>query len=194
MRIGIDLDTALIDYRRPLAVAAERRGLLPSGWDGNRVALYRRVMALPNGAAEWRRILGQAQGRLLPLAEPAAGAADFLAACRDRAIPVFLFSLRPPVAAFDAERTDLWGAVETWLGRVGVFSAEGFAIPRGNLMFAAHRRARLDSVAASGCSHFIEAEDEESRDPFFVPGVERLLIGPESWAGVTCRLLGRAGA
>ncbi len=189
MRIGIDLDTALIDCRRPLSVAAERRGLLPSGWTGDRAELYRRVMALPGGAVEWRRLLGLAQGPLLPLAEPMAGASAFLAACRDRGFPVFLFSLRPPAAAFDAERTDLWGAATTWLARFGAFRADGFAIPYGNLIFAAHRRARLDAIAASGCSHFIEAEDEETRDPFFVTGIERLLIGAAGWAGISHRLL-----
>jgi hypothetical protein len=190
MRLGIDLDTALVDYRRPLAAAAAERGLLPTGFGGSRHDLYRLVMGLPNGGAEWRRLMGLAEGRLMGLAELAEGAGAVLGACRDRGIDVVLLSLRPPAAAFDPDRTDLWAAATDWLARHGAFRADGFAIPHGNLVFAASRRSRLDAIVASGCSHFVDADDDDTRDPFFVPGVERLLLGAGGWDAIAAALFG----
>ncbi len=188
MRLGIDLDTVLVDYDRPLAVAAAERGLLPTGFAGTRRDLSRLVVALPGGGAEWRRLMAVAQGRLMGLAELAGGAAAVLCACRDRGIDVVLVSLRPAVAAFDPDRTDLWAAATAWLARHGAFRADGFAIPHGNLVFVASRRGRLDAIVGCGCTHFIDADDDDTRDPFFVPGVQRLLLGAAGWDGVAAAL------
>ncbi len=189
MRLGIDLDTALVDYSRPLAVAAAARGLVPAGFAGDCRTLHQAVTGLPAGAAEWARLVELAQGRLMDLAELVAGASAVLGICRDRGIDVVLVSLRPPAATSAHDHTDLWAAATDWLARHGAFQADGLAIPHGNLMFVTSRRARLDAILAAGCSHFVDG-DADGPDPVFVAGIDRLRLGPDGWAAVATTLFG----
>lgn len=174
MRVGLDFDAVLAVHDRALSLAAANRGLLPAGFAGTGADLRRLLQSMPGGQTEWRRLEGHAMGTGMALATLAPPARRFLEHCRQSETDCVILVMRPPCAPFDPERTDLHRAALDWMADQHFFSAEGFAIPTGNVVRVDNRRARLEAMTALAVTHMVlAAEDDE---PLLPQHITRVLV------------------
>jgi hypothetical protein len=177
MRIGIDFDNTLIGYDEVFRAAARERGLLDSGFAGNKQALRDAIRLLPDGELTWQRLQGQVYGKEIGAAAMCEGADAFLRRCRAAGHVVFVVSHKTEFGHHDPDRVNLRKAALGWMEARGFFAPDMYAIPRENVFFESSRPEKLERIAALRCTCFIDDLEEVLIDPGFPPGVKRVLFG-----------------
>ena len=177
MRIGIDFDNTLIGYDEVFRAAARERGLLDSGFAGNKQALRDAIRLLPDGELTWQRLQGQVYGKGIGGAAMCEGVDAFLRRCRAAGHAVFVVSHKTEFGHHDPDRVNLREAALGWMEARGFFAPDIYAIPRENVFFESSRPEKLKRIAALRCTCFIDDLEEVLIDPGFPPGVKRVLFG-----------------
>src|ERR1700704_1265663 len=177
MRIGIDFDNTLIGYDEVFRAAARERGLLDSGFGGNKQALRDAIRLLLDGELTWQRLQGQVYGKGIGGAAMCEGADAFLHRCRAVGHAVFVVSHKTEYGHHDPDRVNLREAALDWMKARGFFAPDIYAIPRENVFFETSRADKLKRIAALNCTYFIDDLEEVLTDPDFPPGVNRVLFG-----------------
>lgn len=158
MRIGVDLDNTVAGFDRLFRDLAIESGLFetPPAADRRAIrdALRRRG---PSGEVAWQELQALAYGPRMVEAELAPGAARFLAACRERSVPVWIVSHKSRFARRDAGRChDLRAAALAWLARQGAFDAGGLGLTRERVRFADDRDSKVAEIGRLELRHFID--------------------------------------
>jgi hypothetical protein len=196
MRIGIDFDNTLIDYDHVFLGEARSRGLVGPGFGGSKREVRDAIRLLPDGEIAWQRLQGYVYGKGIGGARMFAGAADFLARCRERRIPVFIVSHKTRYGNFDPDRVDLREAALAWLEQQRFFAPDAALVERDRIFFADDRAEKLARIAALDCSHFIDDLEEVFADPGFPRSVRRILFAAHDspHADAVCRDWGAVAA
>lgn len=176
-RIGIDFDNTLADYDALFAALGREEGL-PASTAHSKRAVREAVRAGPGGETAWRRLQALAYGPRMNEAVLAGGAADFLHACRDRAINVAVISHKSRFAAYSGVRDDLRACAMRWMEAHGFFDAAGFAIDPTRVFFENDRAAKVRRIATTARTHFVDDLEDVFLHPEFPDGVQRLLFDP----------------
>jgi hypothetical protein len=177
VRIGVDFDNTLISYDEVFRAAARERGLLGSGFAGNKQAVRDAIRSLPDGELAWQRLQGHVYGKGIGGAAMCEGVDAFLRRCRAADHGVFVVSHKTEFGHHDPDRVNLREAALGWMEARGFFAPDIYAIPRENVFFETSRPEKLNRIAALNCAYFIDDLEEVLTDPDFPPGVKRLLFG-----------------
>ena len=175
MRLGIDLDNTIVSYDELFADLAVQRGMLRKAPTGGKRAVCDAVRRGP-GEAAWQTLQAEVYGPAMSRAKPFDGVAEFVRAARDKGVDVRIISHKTRRAAAAPDGCDLHEAALRWLDEQGFF-AEGGLRPE-NVRFLPTRADKLEAIAASGCTHFIDDLIEVLGDPAFPADVARYLFAP----------------
>jgi len=174
MRLGVDFDNTIACYDRLFAELAAAAGHVAAG--GKR-AVRDAVRAGPAGDLGWQRLQATAYGSEMHRARPFAGVRETLAALRRAGIDVAIVSHKTERAAAAPDGPDLRRAALDWLAAQGFFEAPVGLRPE-RVHFLPTRQAKLQAIAAAGCTHFVDDLVELFLEPGFPAGVGRLLFDP----------------
>jgi hypothetical protein len=172
--IGVDFDNTLALYDDLFGRLAAERGLPV---DGPKREIRDAIRALPGGEQQWRELQAAAYGPRIGEASPAAGAREFLAAALGMGAAVAVVSHKTRSAAADPDGPDLREAALGWL-RLHGFFAEPVGLRCEDVHFEPTRAAKLQRIAALGCTHFVDDLEETFVEPAFPAGVVRILFSP----------------
>ena len=167
MRIGIDLDNTLADYRRPLERLCALHGLGESQADP-KLAL-RDHLRDAGREGEWTRLQGELYGPLMEEALLFTGAEQFLARCREQGVECHIIShrTRRPISGDDH---DLHEAASLWLARFGLSGVPAY--------FEETKKQKLERIASLGLDVFIDDLPEILNDPGFPVHTRAILFDP----------------
>jgi FMN phosphatase YigB (HAD superfamily) len=174
--IGVDFDNTIVSYDALFhKVGCER------GWFGAEIPVnksdVRNYLRRIGREDDWTEMQGYVYGARMDEAAMFPGVKQFFAACRAAGHTVNIISHKTR-APFRGEAYDLHRAAQHWLELQGFFTANEFGLPRGNVFFELTKQAKLERIAAQGCTHFIDDLPEFLAEPAFPAGVKRILFDP----------------
>jgi len=187
--IGIDFDNTIVSYDALMYEAALDRGLIKDGADRTKRAIRDRIRQLPDGEIEWQKLQALAYGPLMRSAQLIEGVEEFIWACRDRDIAIFIVSHKTEYANYDDTRTNLRTAALEWMTDKRFFDAEGFDLSRADVYFESTRSDKIARIERTGCSHFIDDLEEVLLEPSFPDHVEKILYAPDALSVSTGRVI-----
>ncbi len=156
MRIGIDFDNTIADYRNVFAPVARDIGLVDDAFTGDKADVRAFLRDRPGGESYWQRLQGQVYGRYIGLAAIMPGLGGFLDVCKNHDADIFIVSHKTEYGHHDDARINLRDAATGWLADNRFFAADGYAIDPGNLVFKATREEKIDAIRALALDHFID--------------------------------------
>jgi hypothetical protein len=175
-RIGIDFDNTIIGYQQAFLDAAKTQRLLPVDFVGTKQAVRDCIRLLPDGERKWMRLQGFIYGQGIGRAVMIDGVDEFLRRCRERNDEVFIVSHKTEFGHFDPSGVSLRQAALDWMDERGFFRDGGYGLAVENVFFEGTRSAKLERIAALGCTHFIDDLEEVLCDPEFPPRVKKILF------------------
>jgi hypothetical protein len=182
LRIGIDFDNTIVDYRPVFLPAAHALGLLDAGFsDADKTAIRDRLRAQPGGEDRWQLLQAHVYGTAIDTAPAYAGLERFIAQARARGSQLAIVSHKSRFAAAAPAGADLQVAAHNWLLARGIVGAQGVA---ANAVYFEHTRAaKLERVRALDLTHFIDDLADVLEDAAF-PSATRAIRFRESWDAV----------
>ncbi len=177
--IGIDFDNTIINYDDVLFRLAVRAGFIAPNTRKSKKFIRDTIRTLPNGEIEWQKIQAVMYGPAIGEAVLNDGVADFIRACRDRRLPVFIVSHKTPFSnLLGPSAVNFRDAARAWMIQHGFFRSNGLGLTQDQVFFEATRQAKVARIAALGCTHFIDDLEETFLEPDFPSGVARILYNP----------------
>ncbi|MGH7075635.1 MAG: hypothetical protein ACREFD_15765 [Stellaceae bacterium] len=205
LRIGIDFDNTIVCYDDVFHKAARERELIPPDLPENKGAVRDYLRAIDR-EDDWTELQGYIYGKRMELARPFDGALEFIAGCVRAGIDVSIISHKTR-APYRGPSFDLHQAARDWLGAQGVFDPARIGLPADHAVFELTKEAKLNRIAAAGCTVFIDDLPEFLNEPTFPRGVRRILFDPAgrqsvppgieaatSWRQITASLLDPVGS
>lgn len=124
---------------------------------------------------QWTTLQGLAYGRGMEKAAPFSGAFEFVRSAVGRGWTVNIISHRTehPIVG---DRTDLHASAREWLRRAG-FIGDG-ALSEDDVFFETTKEAKLNRIAAQGCSAFLDDLPEILDAELFPAACEGWLFDP----------------
>ena len=174
LRIGIDFDNTIVDYRPVFASAA-------TGIVGGKIDVRDALRAQAGGEEKWQELQAHVYGVAIAEAPAFEGFEVFVATARERGAELYIVSHKSQFAAARPEGPDLREAARTWL-HARKISVDG-------VYFEDTRQAKVSRIASLGLSHFIDDLEEVLRDPGF-PASTRAICFRDSWDEVRRDVLG----
>jgi hypothetical protein len=167
MRIGIDLDNTLADYRRPLERLCAQHGV-PGPHTDPKLSLRGELRARGQ-EGEWTRLQGELYGPLMSEAVLFPGAADKIAQWQASGCEVCVISHRTkhPIAG---EKHDLHAFAREWIANRNVDVAD--------LFFEETKEAKLARIGSLRCDAFIDDLPEILLHPSFPSATRKILFDP----------------
>lgn len=190
MRIGIDLDNTLADYRIPLQRLCVSYGLL--GCTGDPKLALREELRSRGDEEEWTRLQGELYGPLMREADLFAGAADTILQWKTLGFEVYVVSHRTknPIIG---EKHDLHAFAQRWI--------EDRQLSVSDVFFEETKEGKLARIESQRCEVFIDDLPEILLHPSFPAETRKILFDPgcfhptgshvqtaRSWAEVTALL------
>ena len=181
LRIGIDFDNTIVDYRPIFLPCARALGLLDDAFlPSGKTAIRDRLRSQSGGEERWQQLQAHVYGVAIAGASPYAGFVRFLAEAKRRGAMVAIVSHKSRFAAA-SPGADLRRAARRWLIERNVIGAD--AIAGDDVFFEGTRAEKIARVAALGLTHFIEDLADVLGDPAF-PAATRAIHFRESWDAV----------
>jgi hypothetical protein len=168
--IGIDFDNTIASYDDLMHQLAVGWGLVARDMPKNKRMIRDALRALPDGEVKWRRLQTHCYGPGMGDARPMDGVKEFLAACKQRGLPVWIVSHKTRLANF-GEPVDLRAAAVDWMAQQRLFDA----VPRERVFFEETRKEKIGRIRALGITHFIDDLEETFLEESFPGSVEQIL-------------------
>jgi len=167
MRIGIDLDNTLADYRRPLERLCALHGI--DGVQRDPKLALREELRARGEEVAWTRLQGELYGPLMQEAELFTGAAEVLNMWQSSGAEVFVVShrTRHPIAG---EQHDLHAHGRRWIEERGLHAS--------GVIFEDSRDAKVARIGSLQCDFFVDDLPEVLLQSGFPVGTRRILFDP----------------
>ncbi len=201
MLVGIDFDNTIVCYGELFYQAAVNRALVPPDLARTKEAVRDHLRNIDQ-EDPWTELQGFVYGRAIEQAEPFPGVIEFLARCRVERVEVAIISHRTR-RPYRGEQFDLHEAARQWLRKNLLGEGHQVGLLEGKIFFEETKSAKLDRIAAVGCTHFVDDLPEFLAEPEFPNGVTRILFDPHgrheasgdlhrasSWREIAAQLLG----
>ncbi|MEN9573902.1 MAG: hypothetical protein RL514_1757 [Verrucomicrobiota bacterium] len=172
MRLGLDFDGTVVVYDEVFHRHAAERFGMPRELPVNKTAVRDWLRNQSDGERKWIELQGLVYGLSMAEAKMAPGLAEFLRAIRTAQFPVCIISHKTEFSVAEP-RVNLRAAALAWLEQNGFFAADGFGLRREDVFFESTRAAKLQRIAAQGCTLFVDDLEEVLTEPEFPTGVER---------------------
>jgi hypothetical protein len=174
MHLGVDFDNTIVCYDALFHKVAHERGLIPAEVPVNKSDVRNYLRRIGNEDA-WTEMQGYVYGARMAEAAPYPGVLEFFQACRGAGIRLSIISHKTK-HPFLGEKYDLHAAATSWLEQQGVFDSARIGLPRDGVCFELTKAAKLERIAALGCTHFIDDLPEFLAEPAFPAGALRILF------------------
>jgi hypothetical protein len=203
MIVGIDFDNTIACYDNVFAPIAIEQGLLPAGFFGSKKEVRDTIRLLPRGELKWQGLQGLVYGRYMYRAEMFSGVDDFLVKCHKQEIDVRIISHKTKTNRYDPAQVNLRDASLSWMSEKKFFDPEVIAMDRNNIFFEPDRDLKIQRIATTGCTHFVDDLIEVLNEPAFPPETQKILFSPDqssdnenlttmsSWSRITKLILGQ---
>lgn len=168
LRIGIDFDNTIVSYGEAFHRLATERGLVPPGIKPIKEAVRDHLRSVDR-EDEWTELQGYVYGPGMRLVDPFPGLLDFLERCERTDVETVIVShkTRNP---YRGPRHDLHASAHEFLERHQI---------RTSAYFEPTKEAKLEQIAALGCTYFIDDLPEFLVAPGFPLAVARVLFDPD---------------
>jgi hypothetical protein len=169
MKIGIDLDNTLADYRRPLEKLCGLHGL-PGPYLDPKLTL-REALRSRGDEREWTRLQGELYGPLMQEAQLFEGAEDTIRQWQACGYDICVVShrTRHPIAG---EKHDLHAFARGWF--------EHRQLRGADLFFEETKEAKLERIKSLCCDVFVDDLPEIFTHPAFPSMTRKVLFDPGS--------------
>ena len=174
--IGVDFDNTIVCYDALFHKVCCERGLIPATVPVNKSDV-RNFLRRAGREDDWTEIQGYVYGARMAEAEAFPSVKDFFRASRSAGHSLRIISHKTRLP-FRGEQHDLHRAALAWLEQQGFFAETKIGLPRENVFFELTKAAKLERIAACGCTHFIDDLPEFLAEPEFPPNVHRILFDP----------------
>lgn len=173
MIIGVDFDNTIVCYDDLIYRVALQRGLIPTSVSPTKemVRDYLRQIGQEN---LWTELQGYVYGSVIKEAPPFSGVKEFFSHCLKRKIRLSIISHKT-LHPFLGPKYDLHRAAHEWLDFQGFY---GMGLSPEQVHFELTKQNKLERIAKTGCTHFIDDLPEFLSEPAFPSGVERILFNP----------------
>lgn len=168
LRIGIDFDNTIVDYRPVFASAVP-------GLAAAKMEVRDALRAGSGGEAAWQHLQAHVYGVAIAEAPVFEGFDAFVAVARAYQARLYIVSHKTRFAAASPDGPDLREAARAWLSARGI-SVDG-------VYFEATRKEKLARIAALDLTHFIDDLSEVLSDPEFPPRTRPIRFA-DSWEAV----------
>jgi hypothetical protein len=181
MHIGIDFDNTIVCYDTLFHKVSLEKSLIPATIPVSKTEVRDHLRRIDNEPA-WTEMQGYVYGARMAEAEPYPGVREFFTQLHARGIPLTIIShkTRHP---FLGPQYDLHVAAQDWLERQGFFDPQQIGLPRANAFFELTKEAKLQRIASTGVTHFIDDLPEILKAPGFPANVKRILFDPNNLCG-----------
>lgn len=175
MIIGIDFDNTIASYDELMRRLAVAWGWVAADMPKNKKLIRDALRALPDGESKWRQLQTHCYGPGMCEAQPMDGVKEFLAACRNRALPVWIVSHKTEFANFGDPTVNLRAAALDWMARQDFFASERFGVPRERVFFEQTRHDKIERIRSLKITHFIDDLEETFLEESFPKDVAKIL-------------------
>src|SRR5579862_9446966 len=202
MRMGIDFDNTIASYDQPMHRWAVERGLISASVPQNKKLIRDAIRALEDGESKWRGLQVYCYCPGMAEAQPTPGVKEFMAACKDRGVPVWIVSHKTKEANFGPPGVKLRDAAMCWLQAQGFLDPAGFGVDPDRVFFEDTRQAKIQRIRELDLTHFVDDLEETFLEESFPPRVAQVLLAAEpsedhgswrwhpSWTDIQRELLG----
>jgi len=177
--LGLDFDNTIASYDDLMHRLAVQWGWLDSGLPSSKRTVRDALRALPDGESKWRRLQTHCYGPGMSDAQPMDGVEDFLAACKERRIPVWIVSHKTQFANFGDPTVNLRAAAVTWMNQQGLLDADRFGLGLERVFFEETRQEKIDRIRSLGITHYVDDLEETFLEKSFPPEVNKILFSPQ---------------
>lgn len=174
MHIGVDFDNTIVCYDALFHKVAREKNLIPAEVPVNKTDVRNHLRRVNNEDA-WTEMQGYVYGPRITEAAPYPGVIEFFQVCRTEGIRVTIISHKTK-HPFLGEKHDLHAAAKNWLEQRGFFDSARIGLPRENAFFELTKQAKLERIAACGCTHFIDDLPEFLGEAAFPKTALRILF------------------
>jgi FMN phosphatase YigB (HAD superfamily) len=181
MHIGVDFDNTIVCYDALFHQVAREKNLIPAEVPVNKSDV-RNYLRRVNNEDAWTEMQGYVYGPRLVEAAPYPGVREFFQACRAAGIRVSIVSHKTK-HPFLGEPHDLHAAARNWLEHQGFFDPVRIGLPHAEVFLELTKQAKIDRIAALGCTHFIDDLPEFLAELSFPKSTHRILFDPNQLHG-----------
>jgi hypothetical protein len=174
--IGLDFDNTIVCYDEVFYKEAMKRELISPSVPALKEKI-KETLCLEGKEDQWTELQGYVYGKCMNGARLFPGFIDFLLCARKNNAQCFIISHKTKVPykgpAFDLHRSAL-----DWLQTNGFFSTFGFST--SDIHFLKSKQLKLQNIAETGCTYFIDDLPEFLSEKDFPPQTTPILFAPES--------------
>ncbi len=173
MILGVDFDNTIACYDGLFHALALERGLIPADLPTDKTAV-RDFLRDAGKEDDWTELQGLGYGPDITRARPFDGVTDTMRWLRDRGVETHVVSHKTKTP-YRGEPHDLHAAARRFLDHHGLSPT---VVPAERVHLELTKDAKLQRIAALGCTHFIDDLPEFLGEPAFPDGVTRWLFDP----------------
>ena len=181
MHIGIDFDNTIVSYDTLFHKACFEKNLIPAEIPVNKSEV-RDYLRRIGREESWTEMQGYVYGARMAEAEAYPGVREVFKRLHARGILLSIISHKTRFP-FLGPQYDLHAAAKDWLERQGFFDPNQIGLPRENVYFELTKEAKIQRIATTGVTHFIDDLPEILKAPGFPEGVKRILFDPHQLGG-----------
>jgi len=177
--IGIDFDNTLISYDEVFFNHALSLNLISPEAGKNKKEVRDKIRQLSDGETIWQKVQAYVYSKGIAQASLNKGAANFIKACVDQGIKVYVVSHKTEYSPFDTHRVNLQQAALNWMAANDFFKEDGLGLEPIQVYFEVTRVLKIERLQSLGCTHFIDDLEEVFLEKTFPKGVEKILFAPQ---------------
>ena len=174
--IGVDFDNTIVCYDALFHKVSRERDWITADVPVNKSDV-RNYLRRVGREDDWTELQGYVYGARMSEADMFPGVQAFFLACRAAGHQLSIISHKTRFP-FRGEQHDLHRAAYLWLEQQGFFTE--LKLPRAQAYFELTKQAKLERIAAAGCTHFIDDLPEFLGEPGFPANVQRILFDPNN--------------
>lgn len=174
MIVGVDFDNTIVCYDDVIYQSALREGLIPPSLIATK-GIVRDYLRSCGKEDEWTALQGYVYGIGIKGAAPFPGVKEFFARCRRKGITVSIISHKT-LSPFRGPEYNLHHAAHEWLALHGFYDPTQVGLTPEQVHFELTKQGKLERIATTNCTHFIDDLPEFLAEPEFPSGVQRILF------------------
>ena len=173
--IGIDFDNTIISYDSLIHKIALENNVIPSLLPPSKKKIRDHLRTVKNGEIEWQKIQAVIYGTRIMEAEAMEGVLEFIAACLNKGIKVYIVSHKTTYSNLYKNVTNLRGAALTWMEHYLFFDK----FSDENVFFESTMEEKIKRIAELKCDYFIDDSEELFMHGIFPSSVKKILFSAE---------------
>ena len=173
--IGIDFDNTIISYDSLIHKIALENNVIPSSLPPSKKKIRDHLRTVKNGEIEWQKIQAVIYGTRIMEAEAMEGVLEFIAACLNKGIKVYIVSHKTTYSNLYKNVTYLRGAALTWMEHYLFFDK----FSDENVFFESTMEEKIKRIAELKCDYFIDDSEGLFMHGIFPSSVKKILFSAE---------------